>query len=125
MTIADRIQNLRKTRGISQEELADRIGVSRQAVSKWESKQSTPDVEKIISHMAWNCECRTYHCRGDVFGFGSYGPYDRYHSDIRSTKSFSEMQILETKYLDDIVFAVVGHLEYRDSTDARTISSGV
>ena len=35
------------------------------------------------------------------------------------------MQILETKYLDDIVLAVVGHLEYRDSTDARTISSGV
>ena len=48
MTIADRIQNLRKTRGISQEELADNIGVSRQAVSKWESEQSTPDVEKII-----------------------------------------------------------------------------
>ncbi len=37
MTIADRIQNLRKTKGISQEELADKIGVSRQAVSKWES----------------------------------------------------------------------------------------
>ena len=37
MTIADRIQNLRKTKGISQEELADNIGVSRQAVSKWES----------------------------------------------------------------------------------------
>ena len=48
MTIADRIQNLRKTKGISQEELADNIGVSRQAVSKWESEQSTPDVEKII-----------------------------------------------------------------------------
>lgn len=48
MTIADRIQNLRKTKGISQEELADKIGVSRQAVSKWESEQSTPDVEKII-----------------------------------------------------------------------------
>ena len=42
MTIADRIQNLRKTKGISQEELADNIGVSRQAVSKWESEQSTP-----------------------------------------------------------------------------------
>ena len=48
MTIADRIQNLRKTKGISQKELADNIGVSRQAVSKWESEQSTPDVEKII-----------------------------------------------------------------------------
>jgi len=48
MNIADRIQNLRKTKGISQEELADKIGVSRQAVSKWESEQSLPDMEKII-----------------------------------------------------------------------------
>ena len=48
MNMADRIQTLRKNRGISQEELADKIGVSRQAVSKWESEQSSPDIEKII-----------------------------------------------------------------------------
>ena len=48
MNMADRIQYLRKTKGLSQEELADKIGVSRQAVSKWESEQSTPDIEKII-----------------------------------------------------------------------------
>ena len=48
MNIADRIQNLRKTKGLSQEQLADAIGVSRQAVSKWESEQATPDLEKII-----------------------------------------------------------------------------
>ena len=48
MNIADRIQYLRKQKGLSQEELADKIGVSRQAVSKWESKQSTPDLDKII-----------------------------------------------------------------------------
>ena len=48
MSIADRIQTLRKSKGISQEELADKIGVSRQAVSKWESAQSTPDLQKII-----------------------------------------------------------------------------
>lgn len=48
MTIADRIHNLRKMKNISQEELADKLGVSRQAVSKWESEQSTPDMEKII-----------------------------------------------------------------------------
>lgn len=48
MNIADRIQQLRKSRGISQEQLADSIGVSRQAVSKWESAQSVPDMEKII-----------------------------------------------------------------------------
>ncbi len=48
MNLADRIQTLRKSKGISQEELADKIGVSRQAVSKWESKQSSPDLDKII-----------------------------------------------------------------------------
>ena len=48
MKLAERIQYLRKMKGISQEELAEKAGVSRQAVSKWESDQSTPDVEKII-----------------------------------------------------------------------------
>ena len=48
MTIADRIQSLRKAKGMSQEELADAVGVSRQAVSKWESEQTTPDLDKIV-----------------------------------------------------------------------------
>ncbi len=48
MNVADRIQSLRKTKGISQEQLADYLGVSRQAVSKWESEQSSPDLENII-----------------------------------------------------------------------------
>lgn len=48
MTLADRIQQMRKQKGISQEELADRVGVSRQAVSKWESEQSVPDMDRII-----------------------------------------------------------------------------
>lgn len=48
LTISERIQQLRKNKGMSQEELADKVGVSRQAVSKWESNQSLPDIEKII-----------------------------------------------------------------------------
>lgn len=48
MNIADRIQQLRKMKGISQEELAEGLGVSRQAVSKWESEQSMPDLDRII-----------------------------------------------------------------------------
>lgn len=48
MNMAENIQMLRKRKGISQEELADQIGVSRQAVGKWESGQSAPDPEKII-----------------------------------------------------------------------------
>ena len=42
MNMADRIQYLRKSKGISQEELADKVGVSRQAVSKWNRQGELP-----------------------------------------------------------------------------------
>ena len=48
MILADKIINLRKKNGWSQEELAEKMNVSRQAVSKWESAQSVPDLEKIL-----------------------------------------------------------------------------
>ena len=48
MNLSERITEQRRIKGWSQEELAYRLGVSRQAVSKWESSQSTPDLERII-----------------------------------------------------------------------------
>ena len=48
MILADKIIRLRKKNGWSQEELAEKINVSRQAVSKWESAQTVPDLEKIL-----------------------------------------------------------------------------
>ncbi|WP_372872683.1 helix-turn-helix domain-containing protein [Shewanella sp.] len=48
MILADKIVNLRKLANWSQEELADRMGVSRQSVSKWESANSIPDLNKVI-----------------------------------------------------------------------------
>ena len=48
MILADKITELRKRSGWSQEELAGRLGVSRQAVSKWESAASIPDLDKIL-----------------------------------------------------------------------------
>ena len=48
MILADKITDLRKKNGWSQEELANQLGVSRQAVSKWESASSIPDLDKII-----------------------------------------------------------------------------
>ena len=49
MILADKIMNLRKKSGWSQEELAEQLNVSRQSVSKWESGASIPDLERIIS----------------------------------------------------------------------------
>lgn len=47
--LAEKIMELRKSRGWSQEELAERLDVSRQSVSKWESGASTPEPDKIVA----------------------------------------------------------------------------
>lgn len=46
--IANRLVNLRKEKGLSQEQLAEKIGVSRQAVSKWERSEASPDTDNLI-----------------------------------------------------------------------------
>ena len=46
--LSDKIYQLRRRFGWSQEELAEKLGVSRQSVSKWESGASQPDVERIL-----------------------------------------------------------------------------
>lgn len=48
MILADKIIRERKKLGLSQEELAEKMNVSRQAVSKWESAQSIPEIEKLL-----------------------------------------------------------------------------
>lgn len=48
MSIADNLQFLRKKTGLSQEELAEQLSVSRQAIGKWESGQSVPELDKLI-----------------------------------------------------------------------------
>lgn len=45
--LSEQIYQLRRQKGLSQEQLAEQIGVSRQAISKWESGASTPDLEKL------------------------------------------------------------------------------
>lgn len=48
MILADKIINLRKKNGWSQEELAEKLGVTRQSISKYEGAQSIPDLDKIL-----------------------------------------------------------------------------
>lgn len=48
MTFGEKLQELRKGSGLSQEEFADRLGISRQSVSKWEQAQTYPETEKLI-----------------------------------------------------------------------------
>lgn len=47
MKLNEKLIKLRKEKGLSQEEFGNEINVSRQAVSKWENEESTPDIDKI------------------------------------------------------------------------------
>ena len=47
--LPERIYKFRRKSGLSQEQLAEKIGVSRQAISKWESGTSTPELEKLLA----------------------------------------------------------------------------
>lgn len=60
MGFSENLQNLRKMKGMSQEQLAERLEVSRQAVSKWESGNGYPETEKLISI------CEIFECSMDT-----------------------------------------------------------
>ncbi len=49
MDYPEKLLTLRKAKDLTQEQLAEKLGVSRQSVSKWESGQATPELEKIVS----------------------------------------------------------------------------
>ena len=48
MNLGEKLFELRKEKNLSQEEVADKLNVTRQTVSKWETNQSTPDFDKIV-----------------------------------------------------------------------------
>ena len=48
MTLSEKLQNLRRAAGLSQEALAEQLGVTRQAVSKWETGEGKPDIDNLL-----------------------------------------------------------------------------
>ena len=54
---SENLKKIRKEQNLSQEELADQLGVSRQAISKWESGQAYPEMDKIIAQIG-RASCR-------------------------------------------------------------------
>ena len=48
MSLGEKLLSYRKKKGLSQEDVADILHVTRQTVSKWETDQSTPDFDKVV-----------------------------------------------------------------------------
>lgn len=66
MELSERIAQVRKQAGLSQEQLGEKLGVSRQAVSKWESGQTNPDISYITAM------CQLFNVSSDWLLFGEY-----------------------------------------------------
>ena len=96
MSLSDNLQNLRKIKNMSQEELAEKLNVSRQAVSKWESGNGYPETEKIISI------CEIFDCSMDDLVKG------KITADIKSEKNeYGDVMDKEAKYTSAGIFAIL------------------
>ena len=79
MKFGDNLRNLRKTKKISQEKLAEKVGVSRQSVSKWECGEAYPEMDNILTL------CNIFHCKIN----------DLVHEDLTDINSLDEEIIMK------------------------------
>jgi len=95
MNLGEKIHQLRKRLGISQEELASQITVSRQAISKWELGESIPDTENIVQ-------------LSKIFGVSTdYLLNDEYESDLDIPAVKVSNKRLEAKYISKSIYALI------------------
>ena len=85
MKLSDNLKNIRKERNLSQEQLAEKLGVSRQAVSKWESGQSYPEMDKVL------LMCKIF----------NYNIDELMNENVKEVDQTKQSKININKYIDD------------------------
>ena len=85
MNFKDNLKKLRKDNNLSQEELAEKIGVTRQSVSKWESGAAYPEMDKVLQI------CKMFNVNIN----------DLLNKDIKEVKEEKEVKMNINKYIDD------------------------
>ena len=87
MSLSKNLKKIRKEHNLSQEQLADKLGVSRQSVSKWESDQAYPEMDKMISI------CKMFNLNID----------ELLNQDVREVNETKQSKININKYIDDFL----------------------
>ena len=108
MTLGQKIHKLRLERNLSQEDLADKMGVSRQSVSKWETDTSIPDLDKLLK-------------LSDLFGVSLDGLVkekmgkergEKQEETGRKAQAATEKKKLSKQTLAGILLLVMGYLVF-------------
>ena len=87
MNLADNLKKIRKDNNLSQEDLAEKLGVSRQSVSKWESNQAYPEMDKVLQI------CKMFNVKLD----------DLLNNDIHKLEKEKKSKVNINKYADDFL----------------------
>lgn len=87
MNLSENLKKIRKENNLSQEQLAEKLGVSRQAVSKWESNQAYPEMDKVVQL------AQMFHLNID----------DLLNQDIGEVNSEKQAKTAINKYVDDFL----------------------
>lgn len=85
MKFGDNLKTIRKNKNMSQEQLAEKINVSRQSVSKWETGESYPEMNHILEL------CKIFHCKIN----------DLIHTDMSDISSFDEKIVMDVVKLNE------------------------
>lgn len=110
MIMADKIIQLRKQFGWSQENLADALNVSRQSVSKWESGNSIPDLNKILKMAELFGVTTDYLLKDDIVAVETAGPDSDPHVvklSIEDVNAYAEAKVKAAKMISKGVMTII------------------
>ena len=101
MKFGENLYNLRKSAKMSQEKLAEKIGVSRQSISKWENGESYPEMEKIMKL------CNIFHCKINDLIHENMADIDSLDEDIKmSVVKFKEEKQKKVKGISKAIYVL-------------------
>ena len=101
MKFGENLKLIRKSKNISQEELADKLGVSRQSISKWETGENYPTINNIL------CLCDIFKCKINEIVHEDFSDINSLDEDIKmSVVKFKEQEQKRMKGLSKFIYVV-------------------
>lgn len=98
MRFGDNLKNLRKSRNISQEELGEKVGVSRQSVSKWENSEAYPEMTNIL------ILCKIFNCKINDLLSEKIEDFDSFDEEVKmNVVKFASVKQKKMKTLTKIL----------------------